>query len=650
MSKISPRYFVFLCTGLIAAPALAQAQDMNDPTEHVVVTASRLGAIRTDLLGSSATVLEPLDLQLRQTTILSDVLRDVPGVAVSRAGPIGGFTQVRIRGAESNHTLTLIDGIKASDPFYGEFDFATLLADEVAKVEVLRGEQSALYGSDAIGGVIQYITATGAEAPGIRGRMEGGSFDTIDGSLRAAGVSGGLDYAINAAYYATGGTRDNDFGTRSLASSNGSISGKFLYSLSDDVRLRAIVRYSATRADQNEQDFNFPPGPTFGFQVDSNAHYKDTRVMGLLGAEFSSLDGHWKNDVSVQGVDAKRNGYGGFFFGPDDPSSGDKGQRFRASYVTSFDFGEGSAMQRITGAIDYERETYRNTDPTGFADTSTHGATNYGYVAEYDAVFNDRLALGAAARYDQNYRFENAFTYRLQASYRFDSGLRPHAAYGTGIKAPTIYELYGFTAGPGSFVGNPNLKPEKSEGWEVGFDQTLFGRAAVFGITYFNARLKDEIVVNFLPPTFAASPQNATTDSPREGVETSFSARLGAEWRVDLAYTYLHALENGQQEVRRAPHIASANIAWRNGDGRFGGNLTVRYNGEQEDRNFTLSGPPQVKLPSYTLVNIGADYRINDMWQLYGRVENVLNTGYQEVYTIRSPGIAAYAGLRAYFQ
>ena len=650
MSKISTSEFLIVCTGLICVSFAARAQETPDPTEHVVVTASRLGAIRSDLLGSSVTVLEPLDLELRQTTVISDVLRDVPGVAVNRAGPIGGFTQVRIRGAEANQTLTLIDGIKASDPFYGEFDFATLLADEVAKVEVLRGEQSALYGSDAIGGVIQYITATGAESSGFRGRIEGGSFDTVNGSLRAAGVNGALDYAINATYYATGGTRDNDLGTRKLGSTIGSVSGKFLYALSGDIHLRAIARYGATRAGQNEQDFNFPPGPTYGFQIDSNAHYKDTRSMGLIGAEFDGFDDRWKNDLSIQGMDAQRNGYGGLFTPADQRSSGDKGRRLRASYVSSFDFGQDGAMQRLTGAIDYERETYQNTDPTGFADTSTHGSINYGYVAEYDAVFDDRLALGAAARYDENYRFENAFTYRLQASYRFDNGFRPHGAIGTGIKAPTIYQLYGFTPGPGSFVGNPNLKPEKSEGWEIGFDQTLFGRMAIFGVTYFNARLKDEIIVNFLPPTFAASPENATTDSPREGIETSFSARIASEWRVDLAYTYLRALENGKQEVRRAPHIASANVAWRNDDGRFGVNLTVRYNGEQEDLNFTQSGPPQVKLPSYTLVNVGADYRINDMWQLYGRVENLFNTKYQEVYTIRSSGLAAYAGLRAYLQ
>src|SRR5436190_9506678 len=136
----------------------AEATSTSDSTENVIVTASRLGSIRSDLLGASATVLQPIDLENRQVEVVSDVLRDVPGVAVSRSGPAGQFTQIRMRGAESNHTLVLIDGIKASDPFYGEFDFATLLADEGVKLEVLRGEQSALYGSDAIGGVIHYIT------------------------------------------------------------------------------------------------------------------------------------------------------------------------------------------------------------------------------------------------------------------------------------------------------------------------------------------------------------------------------------------------------------------------------------------------------------------------------------------------------------
>jgi vitamin B12 transporter len=628
----------------LTAPALAQTASTP---EQVVVTASRLGGIRADLLGSSATVLQPIDLDLRQTEIVSDVLRDVPGVAVSRSGPVGQFTQLRIRGAEANHTLVLIDGIKASDPFYGEFEFETLIADDVARIEVLRGEQSALYGSDAIGGVVQYITLSGADAPGLRGRIEGGSFGTVDGALRAAGVSGALDYALSGAYYRTGGTTDNALGTRKLASDNAALAGKFAYALADNFRLKAVARYSATNSDLNAQDFNFPPGLTYGFEVDGNGSFKNRALYGLLSGEFELLDGRWKHALTVQGVDAERNGYGNGGFAADARSSGDRGARERASYVTSLGFGSPDAAHTVTAALDYERESYRNTDPTGFADTSTHHGENYGIVGQYDFVFHDRLALGAAARFDRNYRFADAFTYHLQASYLFDSGLRPHAAAGTGTKSPGIYQLYGYTPGPGSFIGNPDLKPEHSQGWEAGFDQRLFGGIALVGLTYFNSRLKDEVFTTFVGPTFAASPQNAATISTRQGVETSASLRIAEAWRIDLAYTYLNAVENGEQEVRRAPHIASVNVAWRAPDSRYGLNLTLRYNGEQKDANFTASGPPHVTLPGFTLVNLGADYRLRGAIQLYGRVENLFDAKYHEIYTIREHGRAVFAGIRA---
>ncbi|HXJ01843.1 MAG TPA: TonB-dependent receptor, partial [Micropepsaceae bacterium] len=620
-----------------AAPALAQAQ-ANEVPERVVVSASLLGAVPNDLLTSSATVLTPLDLELRQTEIVSDVLRDVPGVAVNRSGAVGAFTQVRIRGAESNHTLVLIDGIKASDPFFGEFDFATLIADDVARVEVLRGEQSALYGSDAIGGVIQYITATGADSPGFRARAEGGSFGTFDGSVRYAGVSGKLDYAISGAYQRTDGTPDSRFGTRNLESDNGAISGKFVYAIAENFRIKAVGRYSATNADVNGQDFNFPPGPTYGFELDGNGSYKNRALYGLLSTEFEGLEGHWRNAVTIQGVDAERNGYGNNFSPADMRTSGDKGMREKATYVTSYDFGTPMLTHKFTGSIDWEREFYQNTDPTGFADTTRRHTDVIGYVGQYDLVFDNRLAFNASGRYDQNYRFENDFTYHVGASYLFDNGLRLHAAAGTGTKAPTIYQLYGFSPGPGGFVSNPNLSPEKSQGWETGVEQSFLDGMGMASVTYFHSTLKDQIDTVFLPPNFDATPVNLTTRSTREGVETAFALRLDRQWRIDATYTYLRALENGQPEVRRPDNIASLNVSWRAADDKYGANLTVRYNGDQKDFQFTPSGSTRVNMPAYTLVNLGADYRINDMWQIYGRVENLFDDKYEEVFSFRSPG------------
>ncbi|HZV58411.1 MAG TPA: TonB-dependent receptor plug domain-containing protein, partial [Sphingobium sp.] len=178
---------------LLPGVARAQVEEVNTRSlrngEAIVVTAALSGrGIERDLIGSSITLIDAQDMADRETRIVSDILRDVPGIAVSRAGAVGGQTQIRIRGSEANHVLVFVDGIKVSDPYQGEFDFATLIADDAARIEVLRGQQSALYGSDAIGGVVSYITLSGREAPGVRLRGEGGSFDTFNGAARLAGA------------------------------------------------------------------------------------------------------------------------------------------------------------------------------------------------------------------------------------------------------------------------------------------------------------------------------------------------------------------------------------------------------------------------------------------------------------------------------
>ena len=642
------------CVGLASAATPAFAQLDEEPPERVLITASLLGAVRTDLLGSSATIIEPIDIENRQVRIVSDVLRDVPGVAVNRLGPVGQFTQVRLRGAEGNHTLTLIDGIKASDPFASEFDFGTLIADDLARIEVLRGEQSALYGSDAIGGVIQYITPTGAEAPGIRAHVEGGSFGTANSALRIAGVAGGLDYALNAAFNHTDGTIDNAGGTRELRAETLGVSGKFTYAFAENFRVRAVARYNNLRADANEQDFSFPPGPTYGYERDGNGHFKTTSWYGLAALDLDGLEGHWRNSLSIQFADHERNVFGNSSSPPDVRTQGQKGARTKAAFVSSLDFGTLELAHKVTGAVEWEEERYQNTTPDIppflLVDRSKRSRTTYSYVGEYDFTLNDRLALSAGGRFDQNYKFDDAFTYRVQGSYRFDGGFRVHAANGTGIKAPGVYDLYGFVPPPGGFIPNPDLEPEKSEGWEAGLELTFLGGMAIADVTYFNSTLKDEIVIEYVPPNFDAHPYNAALDSPRDGIEASLSLRLSEQWRVDAAYTYLHSEENGEPEVRRPEHIASLNVAWRSMDNRFGASLTVRYNGEQKDFQFTPLGSTRVTLDSYTLVNLGADYRINDRWQVYGRIENLFDTEYQEVFSFLSPGRAFYAGVRAYLQ
>ena len=641
-------------TGL-ALPAAAQTstQAPQQDTEQVLITGSRglLGA-RTDLLGSSYTVLSPLDLELRQVEIVSDALRDVPGVAVNRTGTVGNLTQVRIRGGESNHTLTMIDGIEAGDPFAGEFDFATLIADDAAKVEVLRGQQSALYGSNAIGGVVQYITATGAEAPGMRARFEGGSFDTMSGSVRAAGVSGALDYALSGSLSRTGGAIGARNGVRHDSSENEGFSGKLIYTMADNLHVTAVGRYSNLDAETTPQAFPFPATPDYGLTYDTlrtNSAVQVTdsattkSLYGLVRGDLELMGGMWTHALTIQGVSADRKNYGDTHA----LSSDGYGSREKASYASTLNFVTDNLTHALTFAADFKRETYQN-KAVGVAPTPSNDERhldNTGVVAQYDLRIGDDIGFGAALRYDDNSHFQDATTYRVQASYRPIRDLRLRAAAGTGITNPTNFELFGFD--PLTFIGNPDLKPERSEGWEAGFDYALFSNIAVLGATYFDSRLKDEIFTAFTP-AFLSTPQNRTTQSTEQGVELWASARITEEWRIDATWTNLHALESspGLQEVRRPPNVASLNVSWRAPDDRFGANLTVRYNGQQVDFQFTPLATLRVPMRAYTLVNLGADYRLDDTWQIYGRVENLFDEKYEEAFAFPAPGIAVYGGLR----
>lgn len=630
-------------------PAFAQSNPDEPTTDNqgdtIVVTASRSGeGVRVDQLGASATVIDAQTIENRQTRIVSDVLRDVPGLAVSRLGAIGGQTQIRIRGTEGNHVLTLIDGIEVSDPFNGEFDFGTLVASPEARIEVLRGQQSSLYGSDAIGGVIQYITLTGAEAPGYSARIEGGSFKTVSGSVRAAGVSGNLDYAVSGAYLHTGGSPTARFGTRDIGSDNVGASAKLIWSPSDSFKLTGVARYDYTDADSNNSEFD-AASPLFGTIVDSPGTYGTSQSFyGLLRAEFTALDGRWTNALTGQVTDTVRKSYSASI-----RDGGSEGRRYKGSFESSLRFGTDSVVHRVTAAVDVEREEFQNTTPSPFVFQGRRNTDNVGIVGQYELLVNDVFSLGASVRRDENDRFDDATTYRIQSSYTLPTGTRVRGAYGTGVKNPGYYELYGFS--DGVFIGNPDLKPEKSKGWEAGIEQSFGDGKATIGATYFDSKLDDEIFTTFPPPDFIATPANRTTKSKQRGVEVFLAARPIPQIQLDLAYTYLKASENGGVEVRRPKHIGSFNATVFSNDERFSSTLTVRYNGRQDDVAFTdpSFAPVPVSLKEYVLVNLNANYKLTGNVTVFARVENLIDEDYEEVFSYRTQGRAAYGGVRVAF-
>ncbi|MGI9375802.1 MAG: TonB-dependent receptor plug domain-containing protein [Tsuneonella suprasediminis] len=634
---------------LASCPAFAQSNpgqpSVNESGETIVVTASRSGeAVAVNKLGASVTVLDSEALDQRQTRIVSDILRDVPGVAVNRTGAVGGLTQLRLRGSEGNHVLVLIDGIKASDPYYGEFDFATLIADPEARVEVLRGQQSSLYGSDAIGGVIQYLTLTGKEAPGFSARVEGGSFNTLTGSARAAGVSGDLDYSVSGTYYHTGGYPTARNGSRDVGSDVAGLSAKLIWSPSDTFSLTGVARYSYTDAETNNSDNN-PASPLFGYTVDSpGVSFKNEAFYGLVRAEVTGLDGRWTNAVTGQIALTERKGFdtAGFDYG-------NKGNRYKGSFESSLRFGTDAVRHRLTAAVDIEREEFQNTTPSSFAFQGKRSTDNVGIVGQYELLVNDALSFGASVRHDENNRFDDPTTWRIQGSYSLPTGTRVRGAYGTGVKNPGYFELYGYSNG--RYIGNPNLRPEKSEGWEAGIEQSFAEGKATIGVTYFDSRLKDEIYTTYPAPTYIATPSNRTTLSKQHGIEVALAARPIPQIRLDAAYTWLHARENGTVEVRRPKHIASFNATVFSKDERFSGTLTLRYNGRQTDVAYTDPSyiPVRVSLQEYVLVNLNAEYKLRKNISVFTRVENLINEKYEEVFSFATSGRAAYGGVRVRF-
>jgi vitamin B12 transporter len=625
------------------AQEAAQGADTQDGeeagaarAEDILVSASRLPALPLARFTGSALVITADQLEDRQTREIADILRDVPGVAV--AG-VPGQTQIRLRGSEGNHVLVLVDGIEVSDPFAGEFDIGTLQAEPGARLEVLRGQQSALYGPDAIGGVVAYHSASGRDLPGLAARLEGGTQGTINGALRYGAHGDSWDAALSAVLVSTDGQPNARGGTRDIGRDSYTLAGKGSVNLGETVTLRAAARFIRTEGQFNDQDFN-PASPSFGLVIDSpGTRYTNEAIYALVGLRAEALGGRWTHDLSAQIADVSRDTFTRF-----GRASGSEGDRFKASYVSALALADG---HNLTFAADYEVEGFRNTTPGGFAFTGRREIEQVGLVGEYRHA-GETIDFSAAIRHDFNDLFQDATTFRVGAGYRLTDTTRLRAAAGSGVKNPGFFELYGFV--DGRFIGNPALRPEKSTGWEVGIDQQL-GDGARLALTWFDSTLEGEIFTTFPPPDFTATPANRTTESRQRGIELSLAARLGAGWSLDGAYTYLDAEENGVEEVRRPEHIASAALTWQAPGDAASVSLVVRHNGATPDVAFTDPSfvPVRVRLDDYTLVNLNARARLAQNLDAFARIENLLGKDYEQVFSFVSPGRSAVVGIAARF-
>jgi len=624
---------VLACVLGWTAPVIAQDGAVEDE-KQILVTASRDSNVEIEDYTGSLTVISAEELRDRQVRDIADVLRDVPSVAVSS---IAGQTQIRLRGSEANHVLILVDGIEVSDPNNGEFDIGTLQAEIGSSLEVLRGPQSALYGNDAVAGVVAYNSASGGDLAGFSALIEGGTNSTFNGAARYGAGGETWDVALSATVVSTDGEPNARGGTRDIGRDSYTISGKGAVEVANGFELRAAGRFVQTEGEFNNQDFAFG-SPTLGLVLDSpGTEFKNEAIYALVGARFDALDGSWTHDLSAQIADINRSTAAPTGFPSDTESDG-----FKASYVTAYDFG--GTDHTITFAADYELEGFNNV--LTFDDRRE--IENVGLVGEYRYA-GERFDFAAALRHDINDRFQDATTFRVGAGFRVTDTTRLRAAIGTGVKNPTFGELFGFF--DGLFVGNPDLQPEESTSWEIGVDQDFADGAVTVSVTYFDSELENEIFTAFPAPTFIQTPGNRATDSTQRGFELSIGAELGGGISFNGAYSFVDAEENGIEEVRRPDHLSSAVLNWEATNEAFSANLAVRYNGEAQDSDFTTGAfpAPQATLDDYTLVNFNARAKLTEGITAFGRVENVLDESYEQVLTFVSPGRTALIGIEARF-
>jgi vitamin B12 transporter len=630
--------FQSLCVAALAAltiPAWADG-DLSVPPENVVVTATRI-ATPADQVGSALTVIDAADIAARQAQSLPDVLRDVPGLNLVQTGGEGGQTSVFLRGTDSNHVKVLVDGIDVSDPASpnGAYDFGKYLSADIARVEVLRGPQSGLYGSDAIGGVINIITRSGDGPLKISAETEGGSFDTFNQSATASGSADSLHYRVGLAHLHAGATpvtpldlllpgekRNDDYFDSVTAST------KLGYDVTGNFDLEFSGRYSNSLARVtgdalDPSTFASYPSPdqtridTLSYDARGTAHWMLGPVDQTIGLSYSS------NVISDQ-----------------DPNNGSipsSGDRIKLDWQGQMALAPGEIV--LLGA-----ETGRDAIHVPISAGIT---TNAGY-GEWQSSLKDLIQgvdfhNSVSLRYDDNSRYGAKPTWHIAPVLTLaETDTRLHASTGTGFKAPSLEQLYeSFPAY--FFFANPDLKPETSTGYDVGLDQTLFGVTG--GLTWFHNAIRNLIETD--PVSFSTYVNIGRARTQGLEAYLAWQPLDSLKLRADYTYTEAEDADLHQELVRRPKHKISAEARWQ-AMNALALDASLLYVGSWIDgsRDFSVS---RLKAHPYWTLGLAASYALTDHFTLTARASNLFDRSYQNPVGFLQPGRAFYAGIRAGF-
>ena len=640
--RFRPRSRLSLAVALALLPlasALSSAPEAGDQVVQVpatVVTATGFPS-GIDELGSSISVVTAEDIARHQWRTLPQILRGIPGLGLTQVGGPGGAATIFIRGANSNHTKVLIDGVAVNNPSVGGvFDFSHILASDIERVEVLRGPQSGLYGSDAIGGVINIITKKGAGPARIEASVEGGSFGTFNQTAALRGAGERFSYNVDASHFHADkavtplellppGARRNDD-----RYDNVGVSTRLGFDASEVLGFDFSARAVKSRLDYTGDDFSVYPSVPASRQ----SRQQDRDLFAQAGLRLTLLDGAFDNRFRVsharfrseiQDPDTD--------FGPTPPVF-NRGSRTSQDWQGTLSFAAGRKL-----ALGLENTIER-------LDRSPVSASNDNQAAFAELQWRvvDALSVNASFRHDDHERFGGQNTWRFAPSWTLPGiGMRLKASYGTGFKAPSLTQLY-VDYPSFNFFANPDLKPERSRGWDAGFEQDVNSGHVRFGATYFRNRIED-LIDNNASFTSYINLGKANTHGLESFVAVDVGDRLSL--RADHTRVVARDAATSLELLRRPRDKTSLDATWQVADGLVLTATALRV-GPWVDGNRDFS-VPRMRAAGYTLLNIAAEYAFDERFALFGRIDNLTDKRYEEPIGFLHPRRGFFVGVRGSF-
>lgn len=628
---MSIRPFYIALFSLLAVASRLRAEETSTPAPSprsleesaapgVVVTATRFD-LPLDQSPASVSLITSQDFETKQIERVSDALREVPGLSIVQTGTQGQLTSVFLRGLRSEHTQVLLDGIPINQGLAGLYDFANLTTDGVDRIEVARGPQSTLYGPRALAGAIQLFTKQGDGPPEATFTSEGGSYDTFRESLQSDGKIQQFDYSIGASRIDTDNARPNNQYRNSAGIANVG------WSPNEQLRISGLFTYSLS--DTGNPNIIFDPKP-----VDNLLTEK-----WLIAPRIDWKPADWWEHRLIVSYDHERQ--------LNDPNQDGFVFATRALFKrTTVDYQndlQPSSWLRLTSGFFYSEVDAGQERPFvlfGPKFISDHTEETAGYLeATLTPIAN--LILVGGGRIDHFNQFGDVWTYRVAGSYKIDqTNTTIHSSVATGFSPPTSQDKI--------FGNNFGLQPEKDFGWDAGVEQRLWANKVIAGATYFHNDLSNVIGFNGLFDTLNLGAART------QGVETELRAQPTTELLLTASYTYLDAEKTSKADVSqllgsrlpRRPRnevYVSASYLWCK---KLRTTIAAKWVNARERERF---GQTNLDIEDYNFVNFAAEYEVNSHLTLFGRIDNLTNEHYSEVFGFPALGRAAYGGVKLRF-